>query len=305
MFIHKQTQLMNNWKIHSLIEHKFSLKNIEDLYLVMFLTLFVTLLTASFFAKRFAIHLSRPLRFVMDELSKGKETGDFRDVPYETPKEIQKLYQELKVNRLALLKNQKELQDQVLERTEELNQANRKLTEQANTDTLTGLYNRRYFEKHFKMMQSIFSRNNSNLMYAIIDLDFFKNINDTHGHLFGDYCLVTVANMLKTFFNRDSDLVARFGGEEFVVVSQCDDVEILRSRIDKFLQQVAAYSFKDDDKGPITLTISVGIAVGEARYSNQQEDWFAVADECLYDAKDNGRNQTKITVLDIAAKANV
>lgn len=304
MFIHKQTQLMNNWKIHSLIEHKFSLKNIEDLYLVMFLTLFVTLLTASFFAKRFAIHLSRPLRFVMDELSKGKETGDFRDVPYETPKEIQKLYQELKVNRLALLKNQKELQNQVLERTNALNQANQKLTEQANTDTLTRLYNRRYFEKNFKIMQSIFSRNNSSLMYAIIDLDFFKNINDTHGHLFGDYCLVTVANMLKKFFNRDSDLVARFGGEEFVVVSQCDDVEILRSRIDKFLQQVAAFEFKDDDKGPITLTISVGIAVGKASYSNLGEDWFAVADECLYYAKDNGRNQTKITVIESSAKAS-
>ncbi|PKH86021.1 sensor domain-containing diguanylate cyclase [Colwellia sp. Bg11-28] len=305
MFIHKQTQLMNDWKIHSLIEHKFSLKNIEDLYLVMFLTLFVTLLAASFFAKRFAIHLSRPLRFVMDELSKGKKTGDFRDVPYETPTEIQKLYQELRVNRLALLDNQEELQKQVFKRTEELNQANRKLTEQANTDTLTGLYNRRYFEKNFKMMQSIFSRNNSNLMYAIIDLDFFKNINDTHGHLFGDYCLVTVANMLKKFFNRDSDLVARFGGEEFVVVSQCDDVEILRSRMDEFLQQIAAYAFKDDGKGPITLTISVGIAVGQAKYSNLGEDWFAVADECLYEAKDNGRNQTKITVIDISAKVNV
>ncbi|HBY84971.1 MAG TPA: GGDEF domain-containing protein, partial [Colwellia sp.] len=185
-----------------------------------------------------------------------------------------------------------------------LNQANQKLTEQANTDTLTRLYNRRYFEKNFKIMQSIFSRNNSSLMYAIIDLDFFKNINDTHGHLFGDYCLVTVANMLKKFFNRDSDLVARFGGEEFVVVSQCDDVEILRSRIDKFLQQVAAFEFNDDDKGPITLTISVGIAVGKASYSNLGEDWFAVADECLYYAKDNGRNQTKITVIESSAKAS-
>jgi diguanylate cyclase (GGDEF)-like protein len=110
--------------------------------------------------------------------------------------------------------------------------------------------------------------------------------------------------MLKKFFNRDSDLVARFGGEEFVVVSQCDDVEILRSRIDKFLQQVAAFEFNDDDKGPITLTISVGIAVGKASYSNLGEDWFAVADECLYYAKDNGRNQTKITVIESSVSVN-
>ena len=304
MFIHKKTQLMNNWRIHSLIEHEFSLKMTENMYLVMSLTLFITLLTASFFAKRFAIHLSRPLAFVMGELSKTKKGVAFRDIPFETPTEIKKLYQELKLNRLALIKNQKELQNQVLERTKELNQANRKLTEQANTDTLTKLYNRRYFEKNFKVMQSIYSRNNSSLMYAIIDLDFFKNINDTHGHLFGDYCLVTVANLLKTFFNRDSDLVARFGGEEFVVVSQCDNVEILRSRMDKFLQQIASYEFKYDDKGPIRLTISVGIAVGKASYSYLGEDWFAVADECLYFAKDNGRNQTKITVIESSAKAS-
>jgi diguanylate cyclase (GGDEF)-like protein len=297
MFIHNQTQLINDWKIHSLVEHEVALKIIENMYLVMFITLFVTLLTASFFAKRFAIHLSRPLAFVMKQLSKAKKTGDFRDVPFETPIEIEELYQELKVNRLALLKNQDELQEQVLERTSELNQANRKLTEQANTDTLTGLYNRRYFAKHFVQMQSIFSRNKSQLMYAIIDLDLFKKINDTHGHLFGDFCLIEVAKVLKSFFNRESDLVARFGGEEFVLVSQCDDVELLRQRMDELLKDIAAYVFQDGSIGPVKLTISIGIAVGDASYSNQQEDWLSVADKCLYDAKHNGRNQTKIAVV--------
>lgn len=297
MFIHKQTQLMNDWKIHSLVEHKVALKIIENMYLVMFLTLFVTLLTASIFAKRFAIHLSRPLAFVMKQLSRAKKTGDFRDVPFETPIEIEELYQELKVNRLALLQNQDELQEQVLKRTRELNQANRKLTEQAHTDALTGLYNRRYFDKHFVMMQSIFSRNKSQLMYAIIDLDLFKQINDTHGHLFGDYCLIEVAKVLKNFFNRESDIVARFGGEEFVLVSQCNDVELLRKRIDELLKYIAAYVFQDGSIGPVKLTISMGIALGDASFSTQQEDWFSVADKCLYDAKHNGRNQTKLAVV--------
>jgi diguanylate cyclase (GGDEF)-like protein len=297
LFIHKQTQLMNDWKIHSMIKHKFALKIIEDMYLVMFLTLFVTLLTASFFAKRFAIHLSRPLAFVMKQLSKAKKTGDFKDVPFETPTEIEELYQELKVNRLALLQNQDELQEQVLKRTSELNQANRKLTEQAHTDTLTGLYNRRYFAKHFVMMQSIFSRNKSQLMYAIIDLDLFKQINDTHGHLFGDYCLIEISKVLKRFFNREADIVARFGGEEFVVVSQCDDIDLLVERMDKLLEYIANYVFKDGSIGPVKLTISMGIAVGDASYSTEQEEWFSVADKCLYDAKHNGRNQTKLAMV--------
>jgi diguanylate cyclase (GGDEF)-like protein len=297
MFIHKQTQLMNDWKIHSLVEHKVALKIIENMYLVMFLTLFVTLLTASFFAKRFAIHLNRPLAFVMKQLSKAKKTGDFRDVPFETPTEIEELYQELKVNRLALLQNQDELQEQVLKRTSELNQANLKLTEQANTDILTGLHNRRYFDKHFILMQSIFSRNKSQLMYAIIDLDLFKKINDTHGHLFGDFCLIEVAKILKRFFNREADIVARFGGEEFVLVSQCDNVELLRKRMDELCKYIAAYVFEDGLIGPVKVTISMGISVGEASYSNQQEEWFSVADKCLYDAKHNGRNQTKLEVV--------
>ena len=302
LFIHRETQLKNNWKIHSLIEHDVTLKVIENMYLVMFLTLLATLLTAIFFAKRFAMHLNRPLAFVMDELSKDKKADDLKDVPYDTPTEIQDLYQELKRNRQALLNHQDELQAQVDKRTAELNQANRKLTAQANTDTLTGLYNRRYFEKNFTVMQSILSRNNSGLMYALIDLDFFKNINDTHGHLFGDYCLIEVANMLNRYFNRESDLVARFGGEEFIVASQCEDLALLKARLDKFLQQIASYTFKTEDKGPVSLTISVGVASGKARYSNKQEGWFAVADECLYQAKNNGRNQTIIKVVDASAK---
>lgn len=302
MFILEQKKLVNSWKIYSMVEHSFALKIIEDMYLVMFIILFVTLLIATFFAKRFAIHLSRPLSFVMKELSKAKKTGDFRDIPFEAPSEIQELYQELKINRLALLNHQEALQNEVLQRTYELKQANKKLTEQANTDILTGLYNRRYFAKNFVIMQSFLSRNNSNFMYAIIDFDLFKKINDTHGHLFGDYCLIEVAKILKAFFNRESDIVARFGGEEFVVASQYNDLELLKVRMNKLLKKIETHTFQNDSIGPIKLTISIGVAVGDANYSTQQKDWLAVADKCLYYAKDNGRNQTAIEVVDIATK---
>ena len=233
----------------------------------------------------------------MTQLSQAKSTTHFKDIPYEAATEIESLYQELIVGRQALLQNQEELQRQVIFRTKELNQANDKLTELANTDTLTTLYNRRYLEDNFSVMQSIQSRNHSGLMYAIFDLDLFKEINDTHGHLFGDYCLATTAKILKKFFHREADLVTRFGGEEFVIVTPCNDVDTARSRMESIRLEIANYPFKKDAIGPVKLTVSIGVAIGDAQYSNEQGDWFTVADKCLYQAKSNGRNQTNIKLL--------
>jgi diguanylate cyclase (GGDEF)-like protein len=294
LFVHQETKLDNSWKIHSLIAHDVTLKIVEDMYLVMFLTLFLILLCATFFAKKSAIHFSRSLSFVMEQLSKATKADDLKEIPYETPTEIDELYHELKVNRQVLLNNQLALQQEVSNRTKELELANLKLTEQANTDTLTGLHNRRYFEKNFALMQSILSHNNSSMMYAIVDIDWFKKINDTYGHLFGDFCLMQIADMLKTFFNRDADIVARFGGEEFTVISQCQDIKVLRDRMDQFVNKVAHHQFKKAPIGPVNLTISIGVMVSEANFSHKQEAWFSVADSCLYEAKNKGRNQTII-----------
>lgn len=304
MYLYKQTELENHWKVYSVIKHKVVLKLTEDMYLVIFLILFVTLLLASYISKRFSYRLNLPIKFIISQLHQAKNTGNFKEIPYETPLEIQKLYQELKVSKKTILNHQKDLQAQVLQRTEELNKANKQLTEQVNTDALTGLYNRRYFKKHFAMMQSILSRNNSNLMFVLLDLDFFKNINDTYGHLFGDYCLVEIANILKKFFYRDGDIVARFGGEEFVVIAPCNDTEAVRQRLEDLRNKIANYEFINEGIGPIQVTISLGVALGSASYSHHKEDWLTIADEALYQAKDNGRNQVIIKELGLHKKEN-
>lgn len=305
MFLYKQAKLVNNWKVYSLIEHKVALKLTQDMYLVIFITLFVTLFLASFIAKRFSHHLNLPIEFIIAQLHTAKKTGYFKDIPFETPVEIQKLYQELKENKKALLNHQNELQEQVLKRTEELNQANQKLTEQVNTDALTGLYNRRYLKSNFAMMQSILSRNNAKLMFVLLDLDFFKNINDSYGHLFGDYCLVEIAHILKKFFYRDGDIVARFGGEEFVVMTPCNDIESVRSRLEELRNQVAKHQFIYEGIGPIQVTASIGVALGSASYSHNKEDWLTIADETLYQAKGNGRNQVVIKEVAVKRESNL
>lgn len=297
MFIYKQAYLNNHWKIYSLVEHSVVLKTTEDMYLVIFITLFVVLLFTILFSKQFSVHLNRPLVFVIEQISKAKNNSDFKEIPYDAATEIVALYQELKIGKQALLQNQEDLKQQVAIQTKELNQANNKLTKLANTDTLTTLYNRRYLEEHFSVVQSLQSRNNSYLMFAVIDLDFFKVINDSHGHLFGDYCLVEVAKILKQFFNRSADIVARFGGEEFIIVAPCKSIEAIQIRLEKLRLQVEKFSFKDREIGPIKVTVSIGVAFGDASYSTLQDNWFTMADDCLYKAKENGRNQVCVTQL--------
>ncbi len=155
LFIYKQAHLANNWKIYSLIEHSIILQATENMYLVIFITPFVVLLFASFFARELADHFNRPLAFVMKEFSQAKSISDFKDIPFESLSEIDSLYHELKRGKQALLQNQEDLQQQVANRTKELNQANKKLNELANTDTLTSLYNRRYLRRHFSIIQSV------------------------------------------------------------------------------------------------------------------------------------------------------
>ena len=299
-FIYKQTSFANNWKVYSLVEHSVLLQLTENMYLLIFVMLFVVLLTASFFAKQFASHLYRPLAFVMGELSKTGGAGNFKNIPYETPIEIEQLYRELKVRSQALFENKTQLQELVEQRTQALNDANRKLTEQANKDTLTKLYNRRYFNKHFTLIQSILSRSDAKLMCAMVDLDYFKKINDSYGHLFGDYCLVEIANMLKQYFNRETDIVARFGGEEFVIVFPCSDIDAVIARLESFREKVEEFCFINQSDKCIPLTVSIGAVFGEATYSMNQDDWLARADECLYKAKNSGRNNIQVHTIQTA-----
>lgn len=157
------------------------------------------------------------------------------------------------------------------------------------TDTLTGLYNRRYFEAHLEATVSRATGSGKEVSILMLDLDHFKAINDTHGHAVGDEVLKGVARRISHGV-REVDLAARIGGEEFVVVmpDSADDVgtrvaERLRAAIASSPIQVPGAA------GPISVTISVGVASvvpGESGVSALRR-----ADQALYAAKEAGRNQ--------------
>lgn len=159
-------------------------------------------------------------------------------------------------------------------------------------DSLTGLYNRRYFDTHIEnlILDSVKKKNSFSLM--ILDIDKFKNINDTYGHLSGDEI---IKNMSKALLKgvRPSDLVVRYGGEEFVIMmpsTGINNAAKIAERIRKFIEK--NYFIIPVDPGKLNCTISVGIS--ELSPSDTRDTILERADKALYHAKRNGRNRTVI-----------
>ena len=155
------------------------------------------------------------------------------------------------------------------------------------TDGLTGMQNRRYFDDALREYLDQFRRIEKPVGLMIVDLDHFKQINDTHGHDVGDEVLRAVADCLKDM-TRYHDVVARLGGEEFAVVAPNMDVDTLvrfAERIRKAIAGLAVVS------GSVRLkvTASVGLAVWDRKES--AETLFRRADQQLYQAKKTGRNR--------------
>ncbi|ARC92976.1 diguanylate cyclase [Vibrio coralliilyticus] len=158
----------------------------------------------------------------------------------------------------------------------DMKEATDELYKLANQDTLTGLWNRR-----FLFNQSC--TEGSARYIAMLDIDHFKSVNDTFGHDGGDAALKTIANILKIYF--PEDVVVRFGGEEFCVQSYSTLDEFI-TRLEKMRQRIENSIIKHNGQD-ITLTISIGVCSLEGTLEQQ----IKLADDCLYVAKEHGRNQ--------------
>ena len=157
------------------------------------------------------------------------------------------------------------------------------------TDPLTGLFNRRHFESEFDREFKRTKRYNNDLSIAIIDIDFFKTINDTYGHLCGDYVLKECAYLMIQNF-RQTDFIFRYGGEEFAVILPETSTENAPIPIERLRKKIENHTFNFDGK-KLKITISIGIS-SNTKFETAEE-MFADADKALYDAKNCGRNMLK------------
>ena len=161
------------------------------------------------------------------------------------------------------------------------------LEQAALTDGLTGMQNRRYFDDALREYLHEFRRIDRPVGLMILDLDHFKQVNDTHGHDVGDEVLRAVPACLRGM-TRYHDVVARLGGEEFAVVTPNMDVELLARFAERIRKAIANLSIMSGNVR-LKVTTSVGLAVWDHRES--AEDFYRRADRQLYEAKKQGRNR--------------
>ncbi len=169
------------------------------------------------------------------------------------------------------------------ERTKQLEQL-------SNTDPLTQLRNRLYFNKRYREEWKRCNRLGIQLCVLMIDLDNFKQINDTHGHLFGDKCLRKTATVLQHVVSRENDVIARYGGEEFIVLlpgTVLTDAEKVAEKLVRAIENLEV----NNSHEAVAMTCSIGISCVIPDHKSSGDLLLHAADDALYTAKANGRNQ--------------
>ena len=171
----------------------------------------------------------------------------------------------------------------------ELRQSVNNTMAMAVTDPLTGLYNRRYFERHLNVMLGKAQEQDRDLALMILDIDHFKAVNDTYGHDIGDAVLREFAARLRRNI-RGVDLGCRFGGEEFVVLMPDTDFTQADIVAERVRQSIAEKGFEVGTSRPLSITVSAGVSLNES-LSDTPEGMVKRADVALYRAKREGRNR--------------
>jgi len=201
--------------------------------------------------------------------------------------------------RRLISRSRDELEACVLQRTTELNQAlaelgemNRQLHEVSCRDGLTGTYNRRFLEQNLDLLWESSAKEREPFSVLMFDIDYFKAINDRHGHMVGDDCLRAVADILHAQLRAPRECLARWGGEEFILL--LPGVTLAEARVRAEHARVAIEARRPPPQGPaVELRVSIGVACAFPTPGDHVNPLIESADRALYRAKATGRNRVE------------
>jgi diguanylate cyclase (GGDEF)-like protein len=298
-YIYAQKQLKNGWKIYIIEPFSPLLQLAEQQMQTSFFMLLGALFISFFISNRISQLLTIPLEMVANQFGHLSQHDLNNQVLDESsPKEVYSLYQRLLISKQQLITQQLELEETVVNRTKELEKANKKLKELVDKDPLTQLFNRRFAEHKFQEVREFCLRSEQAITVAILDLDFFKTVNDSYGHLAGDECLRQVSAQLSQHFKRDIDIIARYGGEEFILILPMSNALSIEHHLNEFkvkLSQIPIYT--PDRTKAFDITVSIGAITANANFDARLDKWIKIADDNLYQAKAQGRNRTIVTII--------
>jgi|GEM_PF-627104 len=204
-------------------------------------------------------------------------------------KQISKTNKQLQITKLNLQKTIRELENSKAE-----------LQLLASTDPMTGLYNRRYFSNITEHIFEIGKREKRNLSVLMLDIDNFKKINDNYGHKIGDEVIKLLGATLQKLA-RKSDIICRFGGEEFLILLPDTDTNGAHSIAEKIRIEVQSIVLNveetSSEENPLNFTVSIGISSINIQQDQNIEAAINRADNALYQAKDEGKNKVSSMIL--------
>lgn len=250
----------------------------------IFMILFLVFLPILWY---FASIIVKPILLLVEE-SKKVKNRDFNKIKTinSAVNEVNLLSTSMKVMANSIYEYQSELVQKVEMRTEELELINKKLEILSITDKLTNTYNRIKLDDTIEEKMKEANEDNGTFSVIIIDIDFFKQVNDTYGHQVGDVTLVEFTKILKDNLNSEN-ILGRWGGEEFIIVSSSKDLSSLIQLANNLREKIEEHDFPTIG----TKTASFGVSI--YRKHETSEELINRADEALYIAKKNGRNRVE------------
>lgn len=239
-----------------------------------------------------------------DKKSNGQSTigelfNEVNDKWYQIQEQVIDINDDITIKNAFMIdiSQQKEAQSELIKSTVELSlqrtqlkKLEIELRELSNRDPLTNLYNRRYLGDISQDLLQLSKRNNTELSVLMIDIDKFKNINDTYGHDIGDEVIKLLANKLLNYV-RESDVVARLGGEEFAIIFPNTNVLDSENKAEEIRKEIELLTIEGQDTSPISFTVSIGISSFNKDVDVDFDSILKKSDEALYEAKENGRNR--------------
>ena len=288
-YIYQSSMIENDWEVFVLTKPSAVTYVITDNFYILGTSILLTLILFSLIATSLSKRLTRPLT----QLSKYFSSNHQKPIKIEevnVSRETVKLTQQIMDSKKIMLDFQHQLEHQVQEKTKQLQNLNAQLYTLAQKDGLTQILNRSGFDELANASYRNCIRNHIKVSVALFDIDFFKNINDTYGHPVGDKCIKAVADMLTQQCKRETDIIGRYGGEEFIVMLAGGQVEEHQELIKMILTKIEKMTIKADDAS-IKLTVSIGMSSLKKNYNMPFKDIIKSADEQLYKSKRCGRNR--------------
>jgi diguanylate cyclase (GGDEF)-like protein len=288
-----------DWKIYIIKQPAELVQLFSHHILVLAATVVSIILLFLFIAHKLAKQITAPLVKLLKNSSESYISNFENTQGATSSQEINEVAAKLRKSHNLLRDFEGQLQQQVTEKTTQLEQMNLQLAAQAREDGLTQLLNRSGFDEIAYNAIKTNQRLHQPISLALIDIDHFKLINDSYGHLVGDECLKAFAELMQDNCKRETDIIGRYGGEEFIILMSGKDVRSHHQLIHNIRLQTQnmLLNFKDLQT-PVKFTISIGICSLLGNSLLSLHEVINIADEELYKCKHNGRNQLSIVTID-------